>query len=158
MIRVLFFSALSAAAGCASKAPAVSQAEAPPPLAAFLARYEDGRLCEARQAHLTVPAADASAASVTARLCTPVFPEALIARGYEADCNVRFELGPDGAARLPSGACQVYGSATPDWDAFARDAFTRLAEMSVLQTVYSADPAREQSATFQRRFVFALED
>lgn len=154
----LIFGTAIVLAACATQAPPdVPRTAAPPPIAAFLARYQDGRLCEMRQAHQVISGADANAAALTARLCTPVFPQELVARGYTADCTVRFQLGPEGVAKKPRGACQVLGAVSPDWDAFARDAFIRLAEMSVQQTIYSDDPNRQPSAGFQRRFVFALD-
>ncbi len=140
---------LGVAAGCASDAPAVSLVETPPPLAEFLARYQNGRVCDTLRRDLDLAG--------TKHPCAPVFPRDLIARGYEAECNVRFRINPEGIATEAAGACQVFGAVSPEWDAFANAAFPRLAEMAVLHTAYGADPRRRPSATFAQRFVFALE-
>lgn len=150
--------ALIVVAGCASTPPADGQrAASPPQIEEFVARYENGGLCKARQEHEVIAAPQTDVSSVTIELCSPVFPQELMARGYEADCLVRFQVAATGLALAPAGACDLLaGHSDKDWDAFALAAFTRLAEMSAAQSRYDGERIYAPSPTYLRRYSYRL--
>lgn len=154
---------IAAAASCAStgastEARAEQGALAPPPIQEFLARYENGRLCEASQEHEIIPVPQTDANTITTRLCAPVFPDTLQSRGFEAACIVRFRIDAQGEAVSPAAECSVVsdGPLAGDWQAFAAAAFPRLAEMSVSQSRYASPPENPPKILYMRRIVFQL--
>lgn len=149
----------SALAGCASPSPPSSWAAAsPPPIERVLAPYRNGGLCGQTQEHDIYLPADADPRPRAVRQCVPVFPDDLQRRAYEAECIVRFRLNESGNALSPAAACDVWSDAehASEWDAFAKTAFTRLAEMSVEQSLFSSGPGTDASTVFARRVSFRL--
>lgn len=72
---------------------------------------------------------------------------------------VRFHVNENGRAATPAAECDVWSDAAqaPEWDAFARAAFTRLAEMSVEHSLYPAGPEADASKPYARRVSFRLQ-
>jgi hypothetical protein len=160
-MRSLIFSALaaSAVAACASPSPSSSwQAASPPPVERALAPYRNGGLCGPAQEHEIYAPPEEDPRPRTVRRCVPVFLADLQRRGYEAECIVRFRLSESGKALSAAAECDAWSDAAhaPEWDTFAKAAFTRLAEMSVEQSLYSSGPGPDASTVFAQRISFRL--